>query len=34
MKAEGLLQHAGAVVTRLRGTYGDPVDLFERVAVR
>lgn len=34
MKAEALLQHAAAVVTRRRRNYGDPRDLFERVAVR
>jgi hypothetical protein len=34
MKAEALLQHAAAVVTRRRTTYGDPSDLFERVAMR
>jgi hypothetical protein len=34
MKAGALLQHAAAVVDRRRTTYGDPGDLFERVAAR
>jgi hypothetical protein len=34
MTADELLQHAAAVVRDRRRTYGDPLDLFERVAVR
>ena len=34
MKAEALLQHAAAVVTRRRDTYGDPREMFEQVATR
>lgn len=34
MKAGALLQHAAAVVDRRRASYGDPGDLFERVAAR
>ena len=34
MNAERLLEHAMDVVARRRGTYGQPIDLFERVAVR
>jgi hypothetical protein len=34
MKADDLLQRAGSVVRDRRRTYGEPVDLFERVAVR
>jgi hypothetical protein len=34
MKAEGLLEHAAAVVTRRRTTYGDPQAMFEQVAAR
>jgi hypothetical protein len=34
MTGEDLLQHAAAVVRDRRRTYGDPTDLFERVAVR
>jgi hypothetical protein len=34
MTGEDLLVHAAAVVRARRRTYGDPADLFERVAVR
>jgi hypothetical protein len=34
MRAEQLLEHAGGRVHRRRDEYGEPVDLFERVAVR
>jgi hypothetical protein len=34
MTGEELLQHAAAVVRDRRRTYGEPRDLFERVAVR
>lgn len=34
MNAEQLLEHAAGVVARRRGTYGEPVDLFEQVAKR
>lgn len=34
MTGEDLLTHAAAVVRDRRGTYGDPADLFERVALR
>ena len=34
MTGEELLQHAAAVVRDRRRSYGDPGDLFERVAVR
>lgn len=34
MTGEELLQHAAAVVRDRRRSYGDPTDLFERVAVR
>ena len=34
MTGEDLLTHAAAVVRGRRRTYGDPTDLFERVAVR
>ena len=34
MTGEDLLQHAAAVVRDRRRSYGDPTDLFERVAVR
>ena len=34
MTGEDMLQHAAAVVRDRRRTYGDPTDLFERVAVR
>jgi hypothetical protein len=34
MTGDELLQHAAAVVRDRRRTYGEPLDLFERVAVR
>lgn len=34
MTGEDLLTHAAAVVRDRRCSYGDPTDLFERVAVR
>ena len=34
MNADDFLQHAAAVVRDRRCSYGDPTDLFERVAVR
>jgi Domain of unknown function (DUF6378) len=34
MTGEDLLQHAAAVVRDRRRSYGDPTDLFERVAIR
>ena len=34
MTGEDLLQHAGAIVRDRRRTYGEPLDLFDRVAVR
>ena len=34
MNADDFLQHAAAVVRDRRRSYGDPTDLFERVAVR
>jgi hypothetical protein len=34
MTGDQLLQHAAATVRERRRTYGDPIDLFERVAVR
>jgi len=34
MNADDLLQRAGSVVRDRRRIYGEPVDLFERVAVR
>jgi hypothetical protein len=34
MNAEQLLQHAADGVTTRRREYGEPVDLFERVATR
>jgi Domain of unknown function (DUF6378) len=34
MNAEQLLEHAADLVTRRRREYGEPIDLFERVAVR
>ena len=34
MTGEDLLQHAAAVVRDRRRSYGDPADLFERVALR
>jgi len=34
MNAERLLEHATDVVARRRGTYGQPIDLFEHVATR
>jgi hypothetical protein len=34
MRAERLLEHAAGLVTRRRGTYGQPRDLFEQVARR
>jgi hypothetical protein len=34
MKAEQLFEHAGDLVNRRRAEYGEPVDFFERVAVR
>ena len=34
MRAEQLLEHAAGVVTGRRRDYGEPADLFERVAVR
>jgi hypothetical protein len=34
MNAERLLERATDVVARRRGTYGQPIDLFQRVAVR
>jgi hypothetical protein len=34
MNADDLLQRAATVVRDRRRTYGEPVDLFERVAVR
>jgi len=34
MTGEELLQHAVAVVRDRRRTYGEPLDLFERVALR
>jgi hypothetical protein len=34
MRAEQLLEHAAGVVTGRRPDYGEPVNLFERVAVR
>ena len=33
MRAEQLLEHAAGVVTGRRRDYGEPADLFERVAV-
>lgn len=34
MTGDDLLAHAAAVVRDRRGAYGNPADLFERVAVR
>jgi len=34
MNAEQLLEHAASVVTRRRGVYGPPVNLFAQVAAR
>ncbi len=34
MTGDELLQHAAAIVRERRRTYGDPSELFERVAVR
>jgi hypothetical protein len=34
MKADQLLEHAAGVVTHRQREYGEPVDLFERVAHR
>jgi hypothetical protein len=34
MNGEELLSHAGAIVRDRRRTYGEPLDLFERVAAR
>ena len=34
MNAERLLEHATDVVARRRGTYGQPIELFEHVAKR
>ena len=34
MNAEAFLQHAADLVTRRRGEYGEPVDLFEHIAQR
>jgi Domain of unknown function (DUF6378) len=34
MNAERLLERATDVVARRRGTYGQPIDLFEHVATR
>jgi hypothetical protein len=34
MRAEPFLEHTAGLVTRRRRDYGEPVDLFERVAVR
>jgi hypothetical protein len=34
MNAEQLLERATDVVARRRGTYGQPIDLFEHVATR
>ena len=34
MNGPALLEHAAGLVTRRRRDYGEPVDLFERVAVR
>jgi hypothetical protein len=34
MNAEQLLDRAGSLVNRRRTEYGEPIDLFERVAVR
>ena len=34
MNAEQFLEHAGGLVDRRRTEYGEPIDLFERVAVR
>ena len=34
MNAERLLERATDVVARRRGIYGQPIDLFQRVAVR
>ena len=34
MNGERLLEHAAGLVNRRRRDYGEPVDLFERVAVR
>jgi hypothetical protein len=34
MRAENLLEHAAAVISRRRCSYGDPANLFERVAAR
>jgi Domain of unknown function (DUF6378) len=34
MNAEQLLEHAADLVTRRRCEYGEPIDLFERVAIR
>ena len=34
MRAEELLEHAAAVVTRRRREYGEPAELFEHVAKR
>jgi hypothetical protein len=34
MNAEQLLEHAADLVTRRRREYGEPIDLFERVAMR
>jgi hypothetical protein len=34
MKAEHLLEQAASIVARRRGSYGQPRDLFEQVAIR
>ena len=34
MRAEELLDQAASIVARRRGTYGQPIDLFEHVAKR
>ncbi len=34
MRAEELLEHAAAIVTRRRREYGEPAELFEHVARR
>ena len=34
MNAEQFLEHAAGLTNRRRAEYGEPVDLFERVAVR
>ena len=34
MTGDELLQHAAAIVRERRRTYGDPSELFERLAVR